>query len=174
MNEEQIAIIKKILDRMRRRRNREEGGLRNLTLSYAVSTKTGACYVGYNNRRFEFGDEKDQRWNTATGQFSVLVYGLGNNICAEASALSIALAWGEKIEDLVFLAMNHNQQPYNPCELCRTWMAKPKGALICQHPNWTISNAGSFSREDWAMLNKAADGYDVNDVLDYHGVATFS
>ena len=175
MNESQILIVKKILNRMVIRRKKELGGRRFLTMSYAVSTTTGACYVGYNDRKFEMNGEKDKRWMSATGTSTILVYSF-YNICAEASALSIALSWGESVGDLVFFAMNKNMQPFNPCSSCQKWiLEKPKGVLYFDSKSkaWKIHKEDSLSKYDWANLEKAASGYAVNDVTDYKGIAKF-
>jgi len=107
-----------------------------LTLCFAISASTGVTYIGWNGKKGELGwgnsdgrwEVRSKRWQAATGASVESVYGQ-ENPCAEASALSIALSWGEKLGDLVFFATNTEDDWFHPCEACRSWLRYSLGAL---------------------------------------------
>lgn len=136
-----------------RRTHKDRGNkLAEYTLSYAISVKI--CYVGYNNRKIPLSGPRSECWQKVIGTPPMSVF---NNICAEASALSIALSYGEALSDLVFFAINDRSQPFNPCVSCATWIPdKAKGHLYFYDRRLRVE--GELSSSDWKALEKATTG----------------
>lgn len=115
-------IIKAICERMRKRRVREiEGDRAVFTMTYAVSVRTGRCYVGYN---------MPNKYNMTAD---------GSGKCSENCAAHTASTYGEQLIDLVFFSLNDNSQLYNACSLCQTWLYKSRGYMKNKSQQWIIS-----------------------------------
>jgi hypothetical protein len=160
LTEGQVYAISGVLARMYTRRVREGGTARaRHTLSYAVSVRTGECYVGYNDTTFSGVDTRSIRWQEATGLNPNTHYASGEkqNACAEARALSVALSYGERLGDLVFFAMNIHSEPFHPCNTCREWITGARGVLSKQSDQWHIFTSAPLSDGDWRAIHEAGD-----------------
>jgi sarcosine oxidase delta subunit len=158
LNAEQVDAISGVLGRMWTRRKREVGSNRaKYTLSYAVSVRTGMCYVGYNDTTFDITGPQSARWQEATGYNPGTHYGYAHkqNACAEARALSVALSYDERLEDLVFFAMNTKGEPFHPCDTCRDWLSSARGVLSKQYDEWHIFTSASLNDKDWHAIQTA-------------------
>ncbi|AZZ92291.1 hypothetical protein EUZ85_16770 [Hahella sp. KA22] len=117
-------IIEAIAQRMYKRRLREANTNRSgLTMCYAVSAVTGRCYVGYNMAELNTTD-----WGTGG--------------CAENRAAYLAMAYGERLDNMVFFAMNDNSEYFNACSECQRWLCgvhPGRGFLKNQSQEWMIS-----------------------------------
>lgn len=114
-------IIMAVTERMSKRRSREYGQVQSgFTLAYAVSVTTGSCYVGYNMGSLGKSD-------TSGG------------LCAEDRALKVAESYDEKLEDLVFFALNVKSEFFNACSTCQGWLYKARGFMKNQSGSWIIS-----------------------------------
>jgi cytidine deaminase len=126
-------IIKAVCERMYQRRQREATALRaKFTMSYAVSVKSGHCYVGYNM------DELTKSTR-------------GNGKCAENRAAYVAASYGEKLEELVFFALNDNSELYNACPDCQTWVCNARGFMKNQNQLWMISTVRPPNWTDYPL-----------------------
>jgi uncharacterized protein with PIN domain len=88
-------------------------------MCYAVSLKTGLCYVGYNMD--ELAKTKD-----------------GSGKCAENRAAYLAGLYGEKLGDLVFFALNDNSELFNACSDCQKRGWQGRGFMKNQNQVWMI------------------------------------
>src|SRR5688572_10750107 len=99
-------IIEAIAERMYRRRQGETGNQAHLTLAYAVSVRTSHVYVGYNDHNLQME---------------------GEGHCAENRAYWVAKSYRERLEDLVFFALNKEPEFFNACSTCQGWLSNARG-----------------------------------------------
>jgi hypothetical protein len=95
----------------------------------AFDTKNNFYYVGYSGRGSpvssgpldeEYVQDKRRRLDRIQTYVSGVKSGLGRDVsqCAEAAALSVAISWGAKFENLTFLSLNKNNNVQDPCQNC--------------------------------------------------------
>ncbi|HEV2676518.1 MAG TPA: hypothetical protein VGV37_18475 [Aliidongia sp.] len=113
-------IIKAVVERMYKRRVRESSETKAaFTMSYAISVRTGRCYVGYNLQ--DLNKTSD-----------------GSGVCAENRAAYLAASYGEKLHDMVFFALNAASELFNACTQCQTWVYNGRGFMKNQSGSWII------------------------------------
>lgn len=145
-------LYKKIISRAKDRRENDkiisttprkdvpDPGYRPLAmLCYAYSITSEEFYVGYSGTAGGMKDpscfsadkyQKDRRIDRfhsvvgsslvgETPKFDRTFYN-----CAEACALTIALSYDEKINDLVFISINKEGVPVPPCRNCQIWLER--------------------------------------------------
>lgn len=160
-------IIEAVTERIAKRRTKESDSARRLfTVSYAVSTATGTCYVGYNMDELRMTPD-------------------GSGHCAENRAAYVASTYNEKLEDLVFFALNDRSEFYNACHECQTWIWKARGFMKNQNGYWIISTAkpDTNSPPQWAnypltgreqeTLYEAGESVISEDSREYFGSVQF-
>lgn len=127
-------------DRDRRRRDHDGNHIGNLVgklrensyLCYAFSMATGAWYVGYSGGGGQFSnvlssDADLERRNHRVDHYlrgvtPMARHGRPVNNCAEVSALSVAISYGEAPANLVFMTWSPNGHLVNPCPNCQQWI----------------------------------------------------
>lgn len=154
-------IIKRITERMNKRRVAEANthGRNSATMAYAVSVRTGRCYVGYNLAELAKS---------------------GDGSCAENRALYVAETYGERLADLVFFALNIQSEFFNACTGCQSWLFNARGYLKNQSQRWLIatarpSGAPSFYWVDHPLSNREREIlYDAGDEISQESAAYFA
>jgi hypothetical protein len=154
-------IIKRISERMYKRRVAEANtrGRNSATMAYAVSVRTGRCYVGYNLQELTMS---------------------GTGSCAENRALHVAQTYDERLQDLVFFALNINSEFFNACAGCQSWLFNGRGYLKNQSQQWLISTAKpsgapSFYWVDHPLSDREREVlYDAGDEVSQESAAYFA